>query len=119
MECYYFLTNIEDSSADGRTPYEKRFNASFGGPGHSEQRFFQKDKKVVVTGSAKRCWLAFSYGMLCTQEVRGQEICSSPIRKNLRSTSRQKFVSKDWNPEKYKSTFLKEMCYLPMCRRDG
>ena len=57
---------------------------------------------IVFTSSAKRCWLALS--MRHTQQVKGHEICPTQVGKTLRRTSHQKFMSKDSNPEKYKST---------------
>ena len=54
--------------------------------------------------------------MPSTQEVDGTDVCSSQMGKNLRSTSRQKVLSKDSN-SRGTSRHVLSKNHIPVCRR--
>ena len=63
MVCDCCLRNIQDSVTDGRTPYEKRFDAfdDLIWPLGAEMLYkpiSQKDKRRLHQLGDKRCWLA-------------------------------------------------------------
>ena len=87
--------NIQDSSADGRTPCEKRSDTPFGGATWPLGAAFlytsisQTDTARFHQHCKNTRWLTFSSGMLT--HGRWME------RKNLRRPSRQEFISKTSN----------------------
>ena len=57
MECYCYLRNVQDSQADGQTPYERQFNSPFDGPimpFRGDVKFLSKSAKSLRSSKSVR-----------------------------------------------------------------
>ena len=105
MECYCCLRNIKDSLANGRTPYEKRLTAPldvliwpFAKNLYKPTHLSDKAKgRLQLLGKKMLVGIFIGYG-LHTRGGWTRDLLRAD-REELERTSRQKFMSKDSNPQ--------------------
>ena len=124
MECSCYLNKIDNPLVDGML-HDKESHAPFDGPIWPSGATYllhkpisQKDKKSSAPAQQKDVGCHFH--RVCPHTGDEQESCSSQIGKDFRRTLRQKFMSKDSNPENHNfspnNLFLSEFSSLTIRR---
>ena len=101
------LRNVQNLSADGKTPYERRFGEPFSGQSHfSGQKskvICQRKIKRSSNSSARKSSRAFSWATLFMREEAGKETYSLQPLRNCKRTTLPKLRSKAQNRRSFRA----------------
>ena len=124
MRCFCHLSNIQDSLADGPTPYVKRFNAPFGGPTwalwsrhavqtHLAERQMSSSpvRQKKLTGIFMGCALHTRGGWTGDLRIADLDELEESVERHVRRKRVQVRILRSTHRH------LAETTHVPMCRR--